>query len=80
MRASLISKYPELEKKQQSLNVLLSVNGGQDIGLDGETSHSAVNYFEAVCQGRSTSKIGDKRDPGLVLNWSVPFSLRPEAN
>lgn len=66
-RALLLDKYPGLRFKEQSLDVLLNVDSGREIGLDGEGGSGAVEYFERLC--KSTVGGAQVRDPGVVLNW-----------
>jgi len=62
IRARILDKYPSLKNKETSLNVLLSIDDGREVGFDGEDNGGAVEYFENLCLSR-------KRDPVLVLNW-----------
>ncbi|KAH9482302.1 Glutamyl-tRNA(Gln) amidotransferase subunit B, mitochondrial [Psilocybe cubensis] len=70
IRSRLVSKYPSLNAKEKSLNVLINVNSGKEIGFDGENSGGAVEYFEELCQTPVTG--GSRptvRDPVVLLNW-----------
>lgn len=71
-RARLLEKYPALTSKEKSLNVLLNVDNGREVGYDGEDSGGAVDYFEKLCQGTNEEQ-GRKttRDASVVLNWFV---------
>lgn len=66
-RARLLAKYPELTAKGKSLDVLLNVDSGREIGFDGEGGTGAVEYFERLCQSAHGGAQG--RNPGVVLNW-----------
>ncbi|KAF9534608.1 glutamyl-tRNA amidotransferase [Crepidotus variabilis] len=72
-RAYLLRKYPALQMKEQSLDVLLKVDNTRDIGFDGEDARGAVEYFEVLCQGQDIPSRRDvhanTRDPVFVLNW-----------
>ncbi|KDR84118.1 hypothetical protein GALMADRAFT_111334 [Galerina marginata CBS 339.88] len=67
IRSRLLEKYPSLQGKPQSLEVLLNVDNGREVAFDGEDSGGAVDYFERLCQ--TTSGEGTKRDPVVLLNW-----------
>ncbi|KAF5322005.1 hypothetical protein D9619_000691 [Psilocybe cf. subviscida] len=53
--------------KGKSLDVLLNVDNGREIGFDGEGGSGAVEYFERLCQSADGGTQG--RNPGVVLNW-----------
>jgi aspartyl-tRNA(Asn)/glutamyl-tRNA(Gln) amidotransferase subunit B len=77
-RARLLEKYPTLTSKEKSLDVLLNVDNGREVGYDGEDSGGAVDYFEKLCQGTNEEQSGKTiRDASVVLNWFV-ISLRVE--
>lgn len=71
-RARLLEKYPKLTSKEKSLDVLLNVDNGREVGYDGEDSGGAVDYFEKLCQGTNDKQGGNPtRDASVVLNWFV---------
>lgn len=51
---------------QQDVDVLMAVNSGNEVGLDGCLNRGAVTYFEAVSKGRSSK---------VVVNWCVAPTL-----
>ncbi|KAF8165712.1 Glutamyl-tRNA amidotransferase subunit B, mitochondrial [Crassisporium funariophilum] len=61
-RSRLLERYPELESKENSLDVLLKIDNGQEVGYDGECGTGAVDYFDRLCQENG-------RPPAVVLNW-----------
>jgi hypothetical protein len=53
---------------ERDVGVLMSVDAGRDVGVDGVLGAGAVAYFDAVAAGR---------DAKLTANWSaVPTSRR----
>ncbi|KAF8961095.1 Glutamyl-tRNA amidotransferase B subunit [Flammula alnicola] len=64
-RSRLLERYPLLKAKETSLDVLLHVDNGREVGFDGEDSGGAVDYFERLCQGGKETP----RNPSVVLNW-----------
>jgi aspartyl-tRNA(Asn)/glutamyl-tRNA(Gln) amidotransferase subunit B len=58
-RARLISQYGLSER---DIEVLMSIDSGDDVGVDGEVSGGAVRYFETVAKGQ---------DAKTAVNWSV---------
>ncbi|KAF9559669.1 glutamyl-tRNA amidotransferase, partial [Agrocybe pediades] len=62
LRSKILDKYPSLKDKEQSLDVLLNVDNGREVGFDAEDGAGAVEYFERLCQA-------PKRDPIVILNW-----------
>ncbi|KAJ3500203.1 hypothetical protein NLJ89_g9899 [Agrocybe chaxingu] len=68
-RSRLLGEYPGLRAKEQSLDVLLNVDNGRDVGFDGEDSGGAIWYFERLCQEAKADGRTLKRDPVVVLNW-----------
>ena len=68
-RSRLLAKYPELAKKERSLDVLLNVDSGGEVGFDGEGGTGALEYFERLCDGFERKETISKRDPVAVLNW-----------
>ena len=74
----ILEKYPTIASKEKSLDVLLNVDNGREIGYDGEDSSGAVDYFEKLCQGTNEKQsTKTTRDAGVVLNWFA-ISLRVE--
>ena len=63
-----------LVTKKKSLDVLLKVDSGRDIGSDGEDTGGAIDYFEKLCQQVGNDGVVFKRDPILVINWWVLLS------
>ncbi|KAG6866130.1 hypothetical protein C0991_008438 [Blastosporella zonata] len=55
---------------ERDVDVLLTVDSGRDVPLDGETSglDSAVAYFDRLCAGHGGKETG-RRDPKVVVNW-----------
>jgi hypothetical protein len=47
---------------QQDVDVLMSVDSGNEVGFDGWLNHGAVTYFEALTKGRNSK---------TVVNWCV---------
>ncbi|KAI0005114.1 Glutamyl-tRNA amidotransferase B subunit [Russula compacta] len=47
---------------QQDIDVLMAVDSGNEVGLDGCLNRGAVTYFEAVSKGRSSK---------IVVNWII---------
>jgi aspartyl-tRNA(Asn)/glutamyl-tRNA(Gln) amidotransferase subunit B len=47
---------------QQDIDVLMAVDSGNEVGLDGRLNHGAVTYFEVLTKGRSSK---------MVVNWCV---------
>ncbi len=45
---------------QRDVEVLMDVDSGREVGLDGQLGHGAVAYFDEVARGR---------DPKVVVNW-----------
>lgn len=77
IRTRLLEKYPKLTSKEKSLDVLLNVDNGREIGYDGEDSGGAVDYFEKLCQGANEKQGGNTtRDASVVLNWFIILSSR----
>ncbi|KAF8806231.1 Glutamyl-tRNA amidotransferase subunit B, mitochondrial [Phlegmacium glaucopus] len=71
-RSRLLDTFPELQTKEQSLNVLLNVDNGREVAFDGERSGGAVNYFEQLCLGENNKgQVEIRRNPGVVLNWLI---------
>ncbi|CAA7258526.1 unnamed protein product [Cyclocybe aegerita] len=68
-RSRLLEQYPQLGAKEQSLDVLLNVDNGRDVGFDGEDSGGVVGYFESLCREARADGRTVKRDPVVVLNW-----------
>jgi hypothetical protein len=69
----LLERYPELKDKEHSLDLLLKLDSGQAIGLDGEAGGGAVDYFEQVCQGIGKDGNVVVRNPVSVLTWWALF-------
>ncbi len=42
--------------------MLMAVDSGNDVGLDGQLNSGAVAYFEALAEGRGSK---------MVVNWCV---------
>lgn len=59
-RARLVSQYGLSER---DVEVLMSIDSGDDVGVDGDVTGGAVKYFETVAKGK---------DAKVVVNWSVP--------
>lgn len=47
---------------QQDVDVLMSVDSGNEVGFDGRLNHGAVTYFEALTKSRNSK---------IVVNWYV---------
>ena len=47
---------------QRDIDVLTSVDSGNEVDFDGRLNHGVVTYFEALTKGR---------DPKTVVNWYV---------
>jgi len=47
---------------QQDIDVLMAVDSGNEVGLDGRLNHGAVTYFEVLTKGRSSK---------MVVNWII---------
>jgi aspartyl-tRNA(Asn)/glutamyl-tRNA(Gln) amidotransferase subunit B len=41
-------------------DVLMSIDAGREVGIDGDIGSGAVAYFDAISKGR---------DPKVVVNW-----------
>jgi aspartyl-tRNA(Asn)/glutamyl-tRNA(Gln) amidotransferase subunit B len=46
----------------QDIDMLMAVDSGNDVGLDGRLNSGAVAYFEALAEGRGSK---------MVVNWCV---------
>ena len=46
----------------QDIDMLMAVDSGNDVGLDGRLNSGAVAYFEALAEGRGSK---------IVVNWCV---------
>jgi aspartyl-tRNA(Asn)/glutamyl-tRNA(Gln) amidotransferase subunit B len=46
----------------QDIDMLMAVDSGNDVGLDGRLNDGAVAYFEALTEGRGSK---------VVVNWCV---------
>jgi aspartyl-tRNA(Asn)/glutamyl-tRNA(Gln) amidotransferase subunit B len=51
---------------QKDIDVLMTVDSGNEVGFDGQLNHGAVTYFEALTNGRSSK---------VVVNWCVAKTL-----
>lgn len=54
-----------LRLQQQGLSardseVLMSIDAGREVGIDGKVGSGAIAYFDAISKGR---------DPKVVVNW-----------
>jgi len=47
---------------QKDIDVLMTVDSGNEVGFDGQLNHGAVTYFEALTNGRSSK---------VVVNWII---------
>ena len=47
---------------QQDIDVLMSVDSGNEVDFDGRLNHGAVTYFEALTKSRNSK---------VVVNWYV---------
>lgn len=43
-------------------DVLMAIDAGREVGIDGTVGRGAVAYFDAISQNR---------DPKVVVNWCV---------
>lgn len=43
-------------------DVLMAIDAGREVGIDGTVGRGAVTYFDAISQNR---------DPKVVVNWCV---------
>ncbi len=46
----------------RDIDMLMAVDSGNDVGLDGQLNSGAVAYFEALAEGRGSK---------MVVNWCV---------
>jgi len=51
------------------IDMLMAVDSGNDVGLDGRLNSGAVAYFEALAEGRGSK---------MVVNWCVKYCMDSE--
>ncbi|KAF9057833.1 Glutamyl-tRNA amidotransferase subunit B, mitochondrial [Panaeolus papilionaceus] len=69
IRKRLLDKYPSLSHKEQSLDVMLSIDSSKDINPDGEPSVGIISFFEQLCEPSTSSR--QPLDPAFVINCTL---------